>query len=90
MGAAGCAPGQARGEHRRADVAIVVDLRGGLARQDILVSKVTAGVDVRVILWANKNLLDNPGLVTRFGLGGFLNVTQSNVRAAYDNESYAT
>jgi phosphatidylserine/phosphatidylglycerophosphate/cardiolipin synthase-like enzyme len=54
----------------------------GPTLQDILVSKVTAGVDVRVILWANKNLLDNPGLVTRFGLGGFLNVTLSNVRAA--------
>jgi hypothetical protein len=26
------APGQARGEHGRADVVVVVDLRGGIAR----------------------------------------------------------
>ena len=55
---------------------------GGPTLLQLLTAKAAAGVDVRVILWANRNLLAFPQVVTALNLGGYLAVSQGNVAAA--------
>ena len=56
--------------------------RSGKTIQDLLLDAVSAGVDVRVILWANRQVLDNPGLAGALGAGPYARVVTQNVRGA--------
>ena len=54
----------------------------GKTIQDLLLDAVTAGVDVRVIVWANRQVIDNPGLAGALGAGPYARVVTENVRGA--------
>ncbi len=58
--------------------------RDGAKLGELLVAKASAGVDVRVILWANRQLLDHPTLAGQFGGAAYLPVVRSNVATAED------
>jgi len=54
---------------------------------DLLVAKATAGVDVRVIVWANRQVIDHPTLAGMFGAAPYQRVVRSNIGAAEDLRS---
>ena len=57
---------------------------GGPKLFDLLVDKASAGVDVRVIFWANRQLIDFRGIVGFTRAAPFLAVVESNIRGAED------
>lgn len=55
---------------------------GGDSLGDLLLAKALAGVDVRVIVWANRQLLDSPTLAGVLGGAAYLPIVRGNVEAA--------
>ena len=56
----------------------------GTALGDLLVAKAAAGVDVRVIVWVNRQVLDSPRLAGVLGAGPYSRVIHDNIAAAED------
>jgi phosphatidylserine/phosphatidylglycerophosphate/cardiolipin synthase-like enzyme len=59
---------------------------GGRTLGDLLVERAAAGVDVRVIVWTNRWLIDNPGLVPSDSESQFFfgSVMKGNIKTAED------
>lgn len=49
---------------------------------DLLVAKAALGVDVRVVVWANRQVLDSPQVAGPLGVGPYVRVIHDNIAAA--------
>jgi phosphatidylserine/phosphatidylglycerophosphate/cardiolipin synthase-like enzyme len=54
----------------------------GSTLADLLVDRASVGVDVRVIAWANRQVLDNPRLAGVLVAGPYMRVIRDNIQAA--------
>jgi phosphatidylserine/phosphatidylglycerophosphate/cardiolipin synthase-like enzyme/subtilisin family serine protease len=57
---------------------------GGDLVGDLLLAKAAAGVDVRVIVWGNRQMIDHPTLAGALGGGAYQRVVRGNIAAAED------